>query len=569
MRTGCDMNTILEKSLDSFRQLSVMAKLIWGKAFDTSFAREKNTEAAVESGWAAVRASGYVQPLYDSQNPLSLYIPNPNAKEAHVVTVADIIQEAAKRGLTSASRVQTLVTDDKATPEALAEAMAWLKEQAAMKTEDGADYPASAYAYVPDPEKSSEWKLRLWEDPEKKVTRAQLGRAAAALSPGGFRGQKVAIPSADLPAVKRKIRSEYRKLDVADEDIPKWVMEAEMRELLSEYTNLVEAKVGSNGNAQVVVIKPGLNSSGQRFYPPETLARDFRVFEGVKMFADHPSEADEKNRPERSVRDWVATLKNVHIGGDGAVLGEAVVVEPWLQERLATLRDKGLLKDMGISINAVGTASKLKINGSETNVIEKIVRARSVDFVTEAGAGGGIQLYEADRDNDIDLVTLESLKDRRPDLIKLVETTAKAEIIKEVKRMEAIEAKAAEQTAAIETLTKERDELKVKIVESEKAQKLAETKAAVETAVSKSELLEPAKARIIARYVNATTVEGLTEAIKAERDYIAAITEAGKVKGMGGTMPDSAAENKMLREAAKRLHPEYTEKQLDIFVAGR
>ncbi len=490
------------------------------------------------------------------------------SKEASM-TIADIIQEAAKRGLTIDPRVKTLVYDEKATPEALAEAMVWLKLQEAQKTEDGEDYPAAAFAYVPDPEKPSEWKLRLWEDSEKKVTRAQLGRAAAALSPGGFRGQKVSIPSADLPTVKRKIRGEYRKLDVADEEIPKWVMEAEMRELLSEYLSLVEAKIGTKGNAQVVVIKPGMNSSGQRFYPPETLARDFKVFEGVKMYADHPSEADEKNRPERSVKDWVATLKNVHIGNDGAVLGEAVVVEPWMQERLATLRDKGLLADMGISINAIGTATKSKVNGADTNVIEKIVRARSVDFVTEAGAGGGIELYEANREDDIDLVSLESLKERRPDLIKLVETAVKAAQIQEVKHMAEVEALAAEKTATIETLTKERDELKTKITEAEKAQKIAETKAAVETAVSKSDLPEPAKARIVVRFANATEVTGMEEAIKAERDYIAAITEAGKVKGMGGKVEDPKAGRDALKESMRKLRPDFTDAQIETAISGR
>ena len=106
-----------------------------------------------------------------------------------------------------------------------------LSEAAAAKTEDGVAFPKSAYAYVPDPEKSSSWKLRLWEDLEKKITRVQLGRAAAALSPGGFRGQKGAIPSAEMSAVKRKIRGEYRKLGVEDEEIPRWVKETETREL--------------------------------------------------------------------------------------------------------------------------------------------------------------------------------------------------------------------------------------------------------------------------------------------------------------------------------------------------
>ena len=62
------------------------------------------------------------------------------------------------------------------------------------KTENGVAFPARAFAFVPDAEKPSTWKLRVWEDLEKKVTVRQLGRAAAAFSPGGFRGQRVQIP---------------------------------------------------------------------------------------------------------------------------------------------------------------------------------------------------------------------------------------------------------------------------------------------------------------------------------------------------------------------------------------
>jgi hypothetical protein len=88
------------------------------------------------------------------------------------------------------------------------------------KTEDGLSYPAEAFAYVPDPDTPSEWKLRLWEDPTKKVTVAQLGRAAAAFSPGGFRGQKVSLPASAVAAAKRRIRTEYRKLKVEAKDMP-------------------------------------------------------------------------------------------------------------------------------------------------------------------------------------------------------------------------------------------------------------------------------------------------------------------------------------------------------------
>lgn len=96
-----------------------------------------------------------------------------------------------------------------------------------VKTEDGVEFPAEAYAYVPDAEKPSTWKLRLWEDPTKKITREQLGAAAAAFSPGGFRGQKVDIPAEDVAKVKAKIVSAYRGLDVKDEEIPKQLLEKE------------------------------------------------------------------------------------------------------------------------------------------------------------------------------------------------------------------------------------------------------------------------------------------------------------------------------------------------------
>jgi phage I-like protein len=88
------------------------------------------------------------------------------------------------------------------------------------KTEDGMEFPSEAYAYAPDPQTPAGWKLRLWETPEKKVTAAQLGRAAAAFSPGGFRGNKVEIPTADVARVKARIRAEYKKLGVKENDVP-------------------------------------------------------------------------------------------------------------------------------------------------------------------------------------------------------------------------------------------------------------------------------------------------------------------------------------------------------------
>lgn len=95
------------------------------------------------------------------------------------------------------------------------------------KTDNGAEYPSSAYAYVPDAQQPSTWKIRLWETPEAKVTVAQLGRAAAAMSSGGFRGEQAEIPEADVAKVKARIRGEYSKLGVKPADVPESVAASE------------------------------------------------------------------------------------------------------------------------------------------------------------------------------------------------------------------------------------------------------------------------------------------------------------------------------------------------------
>jgi len=497
---------------------------------------------------------------------------------------SEILHEVGKRNATlDAARVKKIVAlcqellsseaepEEKKTAEALKEAtsvLVWLQEQAPTKREEGQSYPAAAFAYVADSEKSTTWKLRLWEDLEKKVTRAQLGRAAAALSPGGFRGQKVAIPAAALSAVKRTIRAEYRKLGVEDEEIPKWVKETETRELVQNYTPLTEAKF-DKGRAAVVVIKAGFNATEDRYYPAEVLKRDYGIFEGMKMYADHPTEEEDKARPERSIKDWVATLTEVQCDGNGVVTGVAEIVEPWLMQKLASLRDKQMLSEMGISINAVGSASKGTIDGKETLVIEKLVAARSVDFVTEPGAGGVVTFYESDRSHDIDLVELSILKEKRPDLVKLIEATVRAEITQEVKKAMENEELIKEKDTQIATLTKERDDLKEVAEKAEKERVKAEAQATIKEAVDKAELPDAAKERLIERFKDAETADGIVEAVQSEIDYIAKLSESGKVKGMGASKSDPEKDKEALKESFKRMNPDWTDAQLDVAVAGR
>ena len=91
-------------------------------------------------------------------------------------------------------------------------------KQAECKTEGGTCYPASDYAYVPDSTKPSTWKLRMSQGRPGNITISQLGRAAAAFSSGGFRGNRVQIPANKVSGVKSKLRAKYRGLDASPPD---------------------------------------------------------------------------------------------------------------------------------------------------------------------------------------------------------------------------------------------------------------------------------------------------------------------------------------------------------------
>lgn len=565
---------------ERIKSLPSHAQEIWIAAFNNADKQHPgDEEASNRIAWAAVKVK------YE-QNEKGDWI----AKEAKVLDelknkYATIIQEAGRRNQTENKTVKDYVTAcsgalsgarDQVTEEQVSNLikesnvlLAWLKEQAMTKTEDGQSFPSAAYAYVPDSETPSTWKLRIWEDPDKKITKAQLGRAAAALSPGGFKGQKADIPQEDLTTVKRKIRNAYRALEVEDEDIPRWVREAEVRIPVSDFTPLTEATLSTKGKAHITVIKPGFNVSKERYYPPDVLKRDYKLFEGVKMYADHPTPTEEKEKPERSVRDWVATLKNVEVDKGGQLTGEATIVEPWMQEKLAILRDKGMLNEMGISINAIGTASKAEIEGSKTNVIEKFVRVRSVDFVTEAGAGGGVQVYESIDGTvlDIDLVNLETLKEHRPDLVKLVENETKSIMQQEVKQKMELDEKVKALESQVSTLTKENTDLKAQMQAEAEAKAKAVVEATVKEAIGKTTLPEPAKKRLEARFKDAKTADGIAEAIKEEEAYIASIKEAGKVKDLGDSTPKAISADE-LKSSWRRLHPDWTDAQIETAIKG-
>ena len=97
----------------------------------------------------------------------------------------------------------------------------------------------------------------------------------------------------------------------------------------------------------------------------------------------------------------------------------------------------------------------------------------------------------------------------------------------------------------------------------------AEAQASIKEAIDAAELPDAAKEMLVKRFAEATTAEGIAEAIQAEVDYIAKLAESGKVRNLGMTLPSDEKSTKALREAVKTANPEWSDEMVETFVTRK
>ena len=151
-----------------------------------------------------------------------------------------------------------------------------------------------------------------------------------------------------------------------------------------------EASSLGDGKYRIRIIAPGQGSSG--IYTTENLAESAPLFKaGTEMFIDHPTETEEWERPERSIRDYAGVfLEDATVGEDGALYTVCKVFSGVNE----LIKDKW--EHIGVSINAWCTDPI-----SENGIVPPIAGVRSVDFVTAPGAGGAIvDLLESNRNDN-------------------------------------------------------------------------------------------------------------------------------------------------------------------------
>jgi cation transport regulator ChaB len=446
--------------------------------------------------------------------------------------------------------------------------------------------------------------------------------------------------------------------------------------------DLKRESISDTGIARIRIIKPGWGSSG--YYSESVLERDAqKVYTpGLHMYLNHPTVKEEKERPERDLRDLAGV-----IAGSVAYEKEGPVGPGVYADALIFKDKRGFLGEIapyiGISHRVMGKSATGEAEGRKGAIIESLERGISVDYVTMPGAGGGIvQMFESWREtaemnaeheqhresdapkgsneelqsklhkavsdrfgtigsgterygtwiiatypdhlifrgsddcayeisysvSDDGKVTLgdpsevevtylkkEQESEKMVDKITIEKVRADAGLMKELR-----EAILAEQEgeggeggmskeegfmAQIEEYKKKIAELQAELDRMKEKEAVSEAIRIATSELGKTQLPEVTRARLLnALPKNITMKEGvldteafkevLTESVKAETEYIAKLTEAGKVRGFGGKPADPNAKG-VLKESFKDtflamgMTKEEAEKKATIAAEGR
>ncbi len=349
----------------------------------------------------------------------------------------------------------------------------------------------------------------------------------------GLKGLKTELKEAGITMLKEKAKEDL-DLDITG------------------FISLKEAKfdIETGELKDVVLIEQGTNSGKRRHYPVSTIKEAAPHFSGLKMYIDHPTAAQDKAMPERSIKDWASTIVESHYE-EGCALANIVVHDPWLRERLA---DPVFRENIGLSINAGGQISYGKIDGQEVQIIEKIVMHRrngpaSVDWVTEAGARGRVSrlLKESKtggKSMDLGEATLDDIQKENPKLLESITAHVKTNI---------------KESGSAEKDAKELKDLREGKEASDLKDKYSTQTALVESILGEiKELKEAVKKRVTEQMTvklyesEAELKEAVAGCIKKELEYVNQFSTKGKVKTSDG-QESSEDESGLLESLGKDL----------------
>jgi len=307
-------------------------------------------------------------------------------------------------------------------------------------------------------------------------------------------------------------------------------------------------------NGRIKIIESGFNQSESRFYTENAIKNGAKIFEGVKMYANHDYDGSEsKKLGTRDIRNWVATIDSVEsgIGSDNkvAAFGNVKVHSKWFKDFIKETKESGVLNQVGVSIDAFGVGERRAVDKVFTNVIEGFSGANSVDFVSTAGAGGKMLSFQEANTNkgdfDMEKMTLEELKESNPTLVSELIKEASTNVIKELKEAEK---KKADDIKAKEAAANKDEAKDKKVLEANDLFKLRaefDRKEMLGSMLTESELQKEVKDRIKESVLLSNVVikeskldieitrNQIAKIVESEENYYKKLIEYG-AKGNGG-----------------------------------
>ena len=337
----------------------------------------------------------------------------------------------------------------------------------------------------------------------------------------------------------------------------------EAASVTSDLVPLLERAVSDDGTVQIKLIQPGWGSSG--YYSAEVLERDGPVVftAGTHMYIDHPSESESIDRPERSVRDLAGRLTSDAYWDANGPAGAGLYAQAEVFSPYREMLDQ-IAPHIGVSIRAAGTIGEGEVDGRRGRLVDSLVHAESVDYVTRAGAGGQIiGLLESARGGTVP-----------PARIAIVGEPGPAETI--VPR-----ASVAEDDMDLTEATARIADLEAQLATERQARVASEAQAAIAERLGAADLPAFAVRRITAELtanvpvteagaLNQSALETAVDAaVETWRADLAGIAPTGTVRGMGGN--GAADGSAALGESLNRVMGRFglSEAGRNIAITGR
>ena len=281
------------------------------------------------------------------------------------------------------------------------------------------------------------------EDLKKSSTIVQLNAVVQMVV-----SSRDSLSNADYGNMKSSLRAMYTSHGVATKDMPELLKESipghrnrgvhykQTGGISEAFTPTAPNEHGVSPDSVLLTI--GMNKSKTRKYTKEFMESNLSRFDGAVCHADHPSNTEHRDRPERTVRTMAAVVRNPRYqsviatpeGSTEGIVGDLEYLDTESGRDMKAAYSHPVIREQcGLSIFWPGEVKvrKEKIGEALVSVpLELIGQGKlNVDFVTRPNAGGRVGPLRESEDEDMTHEEmLEALKSERPELLEAYHTPA-------------------------------------------------------------------------------------------------------------------------------------------------